>query len=124
MAIALSEALADPAGAAGRLLASSLYGVAEATGRRGCSGAAVFELTLHPIPALEAEGFPQERTRIVVLADSTVHAYVLEGRDRPFKHRNPWPGRDLCLQYPQDDPALENSGSPRTFTGPGASSRP
>jgi hypothetical protein len=106
VAIAVSEALADPAGSAVRLLTSSLYGIAEATGRRGCSGAAVFDLTLRPIPALEAEGFPLERARVVVLADATVHAYVLEGRARRFKHRNPWPGRDLCLQYPRDDAAL------------------
>ena len=61
---------------------------------------------MRPIPALERAGYPIERVRVVVLPDGTTYAYALDGRDRLFKHRNPLPQRDLCLQYRRDDAAL------------------
>jgi hypothetical protein len=66
----------------------------------------VFELTLLPLPALAADGYPEARVRIVLLPDGRVRAYARGSGDCRFKHRNPWPGRDLCLQYADDDRAL------------------
>lgn len=107
MALALTAVLADPSAAASHLLqAGVVYGVEQALGRRGLKGAAVLDLTLKPLPAFEREGYPVERVRVVIHADHQVHAYPQGDRDRLFKHRNPWPLNDLCLQYPGDDPAL------------------
>lgn len=80
--------MADPQAAADHLMTTAeVYGVVTATGRRSSSGGATFEFTLRPLPALEAVGYPTERIRIALLPDDRVHAYVLDGRDRPFKHR-------------------------------------
>jgi hypothetical protein len=99
--------MADPQSAADHLMTTAeVFGVVTATGRRSSSGGAIFELTLRPLPALEAVGYPTERVRIALLPDGRAHVYVLDGRDRPFKHRNPAPCRGLCLEYPRDDPAL------------------
>jgi hypothetical protein len=107
MAYPLSRALADPAAAARHLLSSEdIFGVQQASGRAGPGGAAILELTLHPLPALHHDGYPDERVRLIVRADLTVHAFPLASAGRRFKHRNPAPVRDLCLQYPHDDPAL------------------
>ncbi|MGH8882750.1 MAG: hypothetical protein ACRD0P_36315 [Stackebrandtia sp.] len=107
MAYPIAAALAHPEAAAEHLLRhSNLYGVAEATGRTGSLGSAVFELTLLPLPALAVEGYPTERVRLVIIPPGDrIHAYPLGGGSRLYKHRNPWPG-DLCLQYRRDDPAL------------------
>lgn len=108
MVVPLSAALADPQATAEQLLESpNLFGVEAVTGRQGCAGAALFDLTLRPMPPLAAEGWPVERARIVICADEQVLTYVLSGRERRFKHRNSWPpDRSLCLDYPRDDPAL------------------
>lgn len=107
MAYPLTRVLADPAAAAHHLLhAHTVYGVEQAVGRTGPGGAALLELTLHPLPALERENYPTERIRIVIRPDHTVHAFPLDSADRTFKHRNPPPVRDLCLQYPGDETAL------------------
>lgn len=107
MALPLNAVLADPSEAASHLLhGGAVFGVEQAVGRRGLKGAAVLDLTLRPLPAFEREGYPVERVRIVIHADHRVHAYPQGGRDRRFKHRNPWPQGDLCLQYAHDDPAL------------------
>jgi hypothetical protein len=107
VAYPVSALLADPAAAAEHLLRhASVYGVAHATGRTGCQGAAVLELTLRPVPALAAEGYPTERVRLVIMAPGDrIHAYPRTGRGRSYKHRNALPA-DLCLQYDRDDPAL------------------
>jgi hypothetical protein len=108
MALQLSDVLADPAKAAATIThAGTVFGVAAATGRSTRYGAALLEMTLDPLPALAAEGYPVERVRIAVLRDERTFAYVLSGRTRPFKHRNPPPSRSLCLQYSADDPALQ-----------------
>lgn len=107
MAYPLNRVLADPAAAADRLLhADTVFGVAHAEGRTGPGGAALLELTLRPLPALERENYPTERVRLVIRLDHTVHAFPLNSADRAFKHRNPPPVQDLCLQYPGDDAAL------------------
>ncbi|MFB6674446.1 hypothetical protein ACFCWG_18970 [Streptomyces sp. NPDC056390] len=107
MAYALNDVLADPAAAADHLLhAGVVYGVEQASGRTGPGGTALLELTLRPLPALEREGYPSERVRIVIRPNHTVHAFPLGSPHRAFKHRNPPPLRDLCLQYPHDDAAL------------------
>lgn len=107
MALPLNAVLADPSHAASHLLhGGTVFGVQQAAGRRGLKGAAVLDLTLRPLPAFERENYPVERVRIVIHADHQVHAYPQGGRGRRFKHRNPWPQGDLCLQYPDDDPAL------------------
>lgn len=103
----MKQALADPEGAAEHLLRhAAVYGVAEATGRALTNGGTVIELTLRPLPALAADGYPAEQVRIALLPDGRVHAYPRNGGDRMYKHRNIWPHRDLCLQYDRDDPAL------------------
>jgi hypothetical protein len=107
MALALNAVLADPSAAASHLLhAGTVFGVEQAVGRRGVGGAAVLDLTLKPLPAFEREGYPAERVRVVIHPDHEVHAFPQGGRGRAFKHRNPGPLGDLCLQYPGDDPAL------------------
>lgn len=107
MAYPLSRMLQDPAAAAEHLLhAHTVYGVEQATGRAGPGGAALLELTLRPLPALERESYPTERVRIIIRPDRSVHTFPLDSADRAFKHRNPPPVRDLCLQYPYDDAAL------------------
>jgi hypothetical protein len=107
MAYPIAAALEHPEAAAVHLLRhSSLYGVAEANGRTGSLGSAVFDLTLLPLPALAAGGYPIERARLVIIPPGDrIHAYPRGGGARPYRHRNPWPG-DLCLQYNRDDPAL------------------
>lgn len=101
--------LADPDGAAEHLLRhADVFGVAQATGRTGWNGAALLELTLSPLPALALEGYPIERARLVILAPGDqVYAIPLSGHGRRYKHRNPSPRYDLCLQYNRDDPALK-----------------
>jgi hypothetical protein len=107
MAISLSEVLADPAGAAARLLApAGMYAVLRAEARRGCGEAAVLDLTLRPLPPFADEGYPVELVRIVVLTDHEIHAFPRDQHPRRYKHRNLLPMSDLCLQYPHDDPAL------------------
>lgn len=107
MAYPLNRVLAAPAAAADRLLHShTVFGVEQATGRTGHGGAALIELTLRPLPALERENYPTERVRLIIRTDHTVHAFPLNSAHRPFKHRNPPPLQDLCLQYPGDDTAL------------------
>ncbi|MBT2508527.1 hypothetical protein J7I98_22080 [Streptomyces sp. ISL-98] len=107
MAYLLTRALADPAAAARHLLHhDTVFGVEQASGRTGPGGAALIELTLRPLPALQNAKYPTERIRLIIRPDTTVHAFPLGAPDRIFKHRNPPPLRDLCLQYPGDDPAL------------------
>ncbi|WP_199820991.1 hypothetical protein [Streptomyces fulvoviolaceus] len=107
MAYPLSQVLAGPPAAADHLLHSeAIYGVEQASGRTGPGGAALLELTLRPLPALKRENYPIERVRLVIRPDQTVHAFPLGLVDRLFKHRNPPPLKDLCLQYPGDDTAL------------------
>lgn len=99
--------LADAASAARHLMQDGkTFGAHEVSGRAVAGDAAMLEMTLDPLPALARVGYPAERVRIVVLRDLRVFAYVLTGRERTFKHRNPWPSRSLCLFYDQDDPAL------------------
>jgi hypothetical protein len=106
MALSLSEVLTDPASAAATIThAGTVFGVV-AVGRSTQYSAAVLEMTLDPLPAFAAEGYPIEKARIAVLRDERTFAYVLSGRARRFKHRNPPPSRSLCLQYSEDDPAL------------------
>lgn len=107
MAYPVTAALDHPAEAAEHLLRhADLYGVAEATGRVGWQGAAVFELTLLPLPALAANGYPAERVRLVIMPPGDrIHVYPRSSAGRRFKHRNSEP-TDLCLQYDRDDPAL------------------
>jgi hypothetical protein len=106
MALHLSDVLADPAGTAAAMRAGTVFGIAAVTGRSTRYGAALLELTLNPLPGLAAEGYPAERVRIAILRDERTFTYVLSGRARSFKHRNPPPSRSLCLQYSEDDPAL------------------
>ncbi|MFI1386689.1 hypothetical protein [Embleya sp. NPDC020886] len=107
MAYPLNRVLADPAAAADHMLhAHTVYGVERATGRTGPVGAALLEFTLRPLPAFERENYPTERVRIVIRHDHTIHAFPLDSAHRAFKHRNPAPVEDLCLQYPDDDTAL------------------
>lgn len=107
MALPLSDVLADPAQAASHLLhAGIVFGVEQALGRPGLGGAAVLDLTLKPLPAFDREGYPIERVRVVIHPDHEVHVFPKGDRERSFKHRNPGPVSDLCLQYRRDDPAL------------------
>ncbi|MFG3215690.1 hypothetical protein [Streptomyces tendae] len=107
MAYPLKAVLAAPGAAADHLLhADTVYGVEQAVGRIGPGGAALLKLTLRPLPALERENYPTERVRLVIRPDYTLHAFPLDSAGRAFKHRNPPPLRDLCLQYPGDDAAL------------------
>ncbi|MEV4086334.1 hypothetical protein ACGFJC_53965 [Nonomuraea fuscirosea] len=103
----MTEALADPAGAAEYLLRhAELYGVAEATGHSSWGGAALLELTLMPLPALARDGYPTEHVRLVIMPPGDrIHVYPKSSSRRRFKHRNAQPA-DLCLQYNRDDPAL------------------
>lgn len=108
MALDLSAVLADPAGAAHDLEhAGHVFGVRAARGRGTGYGAAILEMTLDPLTALAAQGYPAEDVRIAILPDQRALAYVRSGRDRTFKHRNPAPDRSLCLQYDADDDALK-----------------
>ncbi|MFE7439354.1 hypothetical protein ACFU7X_02640 [Streptomyces chartreusis] len=107
MAYSLSRVLADPAAAADHLLhTEALFGVQQVICRTAHAGTALLELTLRPLPALERESYPIERVRVVIRPDHTIHAFPLDSADRAFKHRNPPPVQDLCLQYPGDDEAL------------------
>jgi hypothetical protein len=103
----MTRALIEPAAAADYLLRhANVYGVAEAAGRALSNGAAVIDLTLRPLPALAADGYPGEKVRLALLPGGRVCAYPRDRGQRRYKHRNPWPHRDLCLQYDRDDPAL------------------
>ncbi|GGM11326.1 hypothetical protein [Nakamurella endophytica] len=107
MAYPLSAVLAEPGTAARNIEHDGIvFGVRAATGRATPYGAAILELTMEPQEALRAEGYQPERVRVVVLPDERTFAYVLSGRGRQFKHRNPAPSRSLCLFYDKDDPAL------------------
>ncbi|WP_328654515.1 hypothetical protein OG598_12145 [Micromonospora sp. NBC_00330] len=103
----MTAVLQDPAAAADHLLCrADVFGVAQAAGLTTALGGARLELTLLPLPALAADGYPVERIRLVILPPGDqVYAYPRSGSDRPFKHRNLQLG-DLCLQYDRDDPAL------------------
>lgn len=107
MAYPVTAVLQDPAAAADHLLRhADVFGVAQAAGHTAALGAARLELTLLPLPAFAADGYPVERIRLVILPPGQrVHAYPRSGSSRLFKHRNPQLG-DLCLQYNRDDPAL------------------
>jgi hypothetical protein len=114
MALSLIEVLADPDGAARRLEhGGELFGVRAARGRTVISGAAILEMTLAPLPALAADGYPFEDIRVVVLTEEQAYAgqralaYAKSGTGRTFEHRNPLPSRSLCLFYDRDDPALK-----------------
>jgi len=114
MALSLSEVLANPALAARRLeLGGELFGVRATRGWAVSSGAAIVEMTLAPLPALGADGYPVEDIRIVVLtedhvlADQRAYAYAKSRPGRAFLHRNPPPSRSLCLFYERDDPGLK-----------------
>lgn len=107
MATGLNDVLADPTRIAANLLhADAVFGLVAAAGRSGVGGAAVLDLTLAPLPALARDGYPTEQVRLVIHPDRSVHAFPRNSGDREFKHRNPPPLRDLCLQYENDDAAL------------------
>ena len=107
MATALNDVLADPAGVAADLQQSgAVFGLEAVAGRRGIRGCAVLDLVLAPLPALARDGYPTEQARVVIHPDHSVHAFPRDSGRRVFKHRNPPPLRDLCLQYEADDPAL------------------
>lgn len=107
MAYSLTRVLEDPAAAARYLLhGEAVFGVEQATGRTGLHGAALLELALRPLPALDREGYPTEHIRLVIRANQTVHVFPRGDKTRRYKHRNPQPLRDLCLQYTADAPAL------------------
>ncbi|MFG3642516.1 hypothetical protein ACGF3C_19855 [Micromonospora sp. NPDC047762] len=104
----MTAVLQDPAAAADHLLRhADVFGVAQAAGHTTALGAARLELTLLPLPAFAADGYPVEQIRLVILPPGNrVHAYPRTGTSsRPYKHRNLQPG-DLCLQYDRDDLAL------------------
>jgi hypothetical protein len=107
MAYPVTAVLQDPAEAAEHLLyRADVFGVVKAVGHTTALGAARLELTLLPLPAFAAEGYPVEQVRLVILPPGDrVHAYPRTGRGRDYKHRNPMPG-DLCLHYDRDDLAL------------------
>jgi hypothetical protein len=104
----MTAVLEDPPAAAEFLLdRADVFGVVQATGHTTALGAARLELTLRPLPAFEAESYPAEPVRLVILPPGKqIHAYPRAGRGREYKHRNPLL-RDLCLQYDRDDPALQ-----------------
>jgi hypothetical protein len=107
VAYPLRSVLADPALAAQHLLHSETnFGVEQATGHSSKHGSARLELLMAPLPALKRQGYPTEAVRITIRQDGKIHAFPRGDANRRFKHRNPFPLRDLCLQYPHDDPAL------------------
>lgn len=98
MAYPLTAVIEDPAAAAAHLLGSEqVHGVSAASGHTGCIGSAILELTLEPLPALAADGYPIEQVRVVVLPDDyRALAYPRTGLNRPFQHR--YDSGELCLQ--------------------------
>jgi hypothetical protein len=108
VALSLSDVLDDPAGAAAAVRCStSLYGVDDCRGRRGVGGTSVVEVDLWPLPALRRAGYPMTYARISVLADGDVWTFPRHAAGLRFLHRELMPPGLLCLQWRDDDPALQ-----------------
>lgn len=112
MALALSDALEDPA-RTGRVLQDELFGVTVDKIREPRYGGVVIDMTFAPLPELAVAGYGIERGRVSIRPSGDIYAFPL-GPDRTWHHRNPSPlGRsfeklagDLCLWYPKDPRAL------------------
>jgi hypothetical protein len=103
------DALLDTPAEVAALVAAGqvIWGAADVVGRELCGGAAaILELDLLPLPEAAAEGHPTERVRIVVTRGREVIVYPLGCPGRPWRHRNDFHPKMLCLQFPGDDPAL------------------
>lgn len=86
---------------------SVVWGAENVIGRLTCGGAgAMLEIDLLPLPQAAAEGLMVERVRVVVTRSHEVLVYPLSRPGRSWRHRNDFHPRTLCLQYPEDDPAL------------------
>lgn len=106
--VSMDALLSNPAEVA-ELVAEGavVWGANHVVARRLCDGAAAnLELDLLPLPEAAAEGHTTERVRIVATRDHEVLVYPLSGRGRSWRHRNDFHPKLLCLQYPDDDPAL------------------
>jgi len=112
VALTLTQLLEDPT-AARRVLQDQLFGVVVDRMLEPRQGGLVLDLTLHPLPELDADGYRPERCRISVRPDGAVHAFPL-GPARTWLHRNPSPlgpafgyiAAELCLWYPGDPRSL------------------
>lgn len=98
--------LADPGALARRLNDGVLWGIGDAVGVSLWEGrAAAISMRLAPPVDADAEGYPTEYVRVVAVADRQVFAYP-KGPRRTWRHRNRNAQGALCLQHPDDDPAL------------------
>lgn len=105
MALALSDVLQEPDGAAA-VLEASTFGCTVLRSRR-VQGGVVIDLEFLPLPDLR--DYPVERVRVSVHESGDVRAVPL-GPARAWKHRNPSPlglafgytGGELCLYYTSD----------------------
>lgn len=104
----MDDLLADPVGVAELVQSGGVvWGAQKVVGRPLCDGLAVMlELDVLPLQEAEADGYATERVRVVTTRDREVLVYPVSGRGRAWRHRNDFHPRMLCLQYPDDDPAL------------------
>jgi hypothetical protein len=104
----MESVLADPQSVVDALLGDDapIFGVREASVRMHDENGVVLEVVLAPwVPGAEA-GFPDERVRLLVTNEQRAFVVAQDADSRQWKHRNPTDIGDLCLWYPQDDPAL------------------
>jgi hypothetical protein len=102
----MDSLLTTPSLVAAKLNEGPLWGITQVRGRHLSGGlASALAMTIAPPLDAQPEGYPFERVRIVAVADHSVHVYPL-GPARRWLHRNTVDPRSLCLQHPDDDPAL------------------
>jgi hypothetical protein len=102
----MSRLVESPREVAAELVSGAVWGLSNAVGRQ-ISGwlAGGLSVTFAPPVDAQDEAFPPERVRVVALRDEQVFVYPL-GPQRTWRHRNESHPRSLCLQHPNDDPAL------------------
>jgi hypothetical protein len=103
---AMERVVRDPASVAADLHKGTLWGVTHVQGRRLCDGrAGALTMALEPPVEAQSESYPSERVRVVALREKVILVYP-QGPPRRWLHRNQDHPASLCLQHPDDDPAL------------------
>ncbi len=79
-----------------------VYGVRDVVVRLSEPGCAIFWMTMVPLPAAAAEGYPDERLSIAVWSNTRIIAVPHDAADRTWKHRQSSILGELCLYDPAD----------------------
>jgi hypothetical protein len=104
----MNALLDDPKPVVDALLAddSPVFGIIDAEVRLRTDRSVVIGLHLAPWPPCADAGFPNERVGIFATFERNALVVPPKADTRKWKHRNRGDMGDLCLWYPDDDPAL------------------